>query len=603
MQHQHPDSKNTIIFIVAAMLMLGVYQFLVIAPAQREAEAQQRQIAAAQPQAAPGVPAMPGAAAPSAYVSRPDALAASPRVKIETPAMAGSISLQGARIDDLYLTRYRETLDANSPPVELFRPKGVEFAYFAQNGWVGQNLPGLPTDDTVWTQTGGATLAPGAPVTLTYDNGQGLVFTRNIAVDDQFLFTITDTVANLGQAPVTLAPYASIQRHGLADPKGAQGVHEGAVGVMGPLEKPVLELMKFRNWKKKGDQSFDTTGGWLGLSDKYWLAALIPDQKQAFDGTYRVTQAGETDIFETTLVGDQGVIVQPGQQITQTLRLFTGAKVVPVLRTYGEQLGAPRFVDAVDWGWGYFVTKPVFWAIELFYGWVGNFGIAILMMTVLVKLLFFYPANLSYESMTKMRKVQPQLEKLKAQNKNDPAALQQGMMALYREEKINPLMGCLPMLATIPVFLALFHVLNVTIEMRHAPFYGWIQDLSARDPTTIWNLFGLIPWNPAQTPVIGGFFDGFLHLGAWPLLYGLTMWLTTAMSPPAPDPTQQKIMMWMPFVFTFILAQFAAGLLIYYTWSNILTILQQYIIMRRFKVDNPIDQIIRKVTGKPDPAV
>jgi YidC/Oxa1 family membrane protein insertase len=603
MQQQHPDSKNTIIFIVAAMLMLGVYQFLIIAPAQREAEAQQRQIAAAQPKAAPGAPAMPGAAAPSVYISRPDALAAGPRVKIDTPAMTGSISLRGARLDDLYLTGYRETLDANSPPVELFRPKGVQFAYFAQNGWVGQNLPGLPTDDTVWTQTGGGTLAPNAPVTLTYNNGQGLVFTRNIAVDDQFLFTITDTVANLSAAPVTLAPYASIQRHGLADPKGAQGVHEGAVGVMGPLEKPVLELMKFRNWKKKGDQTFETTGGWLGLSDKYWLAALIPDQKQAFDGTYRVTQAGETDIFETALVGDQGVIIQPGRQITQTLRLFTGAKVVPVLRTYGEQLGAPRFLDAVDWGWGYFVTKPVFWAIELFYGWVGNFGIAILMMTVLVKLLFFYPANLSYESMTKMRKVQPQLEKLKEQHKNDPGALQQGMMALYRDEKINPLMGCLPMLATIPVFLALFHVLNVTIEMRHAPFYGWIQDLSARDPTTIWNLFGLIPWNPAQTPVIGGFFDGFLHLGAWPLLYGLTMWLTTAMSPPAPDPIQQKIMMWMPFIFTFILAQFAAGLLIYYTWSNILTIIQQYIIMRRFKVDNPIDQIIRKVTGKPEPAV
>ena len=324
---------------------------------------------------------------------------------------------------------------------------------------------------------------------------------------------------------------------------------------------------------------------------------MLPQQDKAIRAQYRVTEVAGRDVYDANFVGPASLIPS-GRQTTATTHIFAGAKVKPVLDAYEEALGAERLVDAVDWGLLYFITKPVFWLLEIFYGWVGNFGLAILMMTVAVKLAFFYPANMSFKSMTMMKKVQPQVEELRKKFKDDPAQMQKEMMALYGREKINPLLGCLPMLATIPVFFALYKVLNVTIEMRHAPFFGVIRDLSAPDPTTIWNLFGLIPWDPSLLPLIGGLFAGPLHIGIWAIGYGFTTWLVQSMSPPAGDPTQQKIMMFMPLIFTFVLAQFAVGLLIYYTWSNILSLLQQYVIMRRFKVDNPIDQIIRKVTGK-----
>jgi YidC/Oxa1 family membrane protein insertase len=294
-------------------------------------------------------------------------------------------------------------------------------------------------------------------------------------------------------------------------------------------------------------------------------------------------------------------VVQPGGTYTHVSRLFAGAKTVPVLRTYEDTLGIPRFEDAVDWGRLFFITKPAFWLLEVFNGLLGSFGLAILALTVVVKLLMFYPANLSYESLTKMKKVQPQVEELRARWKDDPQKQQQELMRLYQSEKINPLMGCLPMLATIPVFLALFKVLSVAIEMRHAPFYGWIQDLSSRDPTTLLNLFGLIPWDPATTPFIGGFLNTYLHIGVWPLAYGVTQWLSMKMSPPAPDPIQQRIMELMPVIFTFVLASLSVGLMIYYTWSNILTILQQYVIMRKYQVDNPIDDFLNRLKARKAP--
>jgi YidC/Oxa1 family membrane protein insertase len=300
--------------------------------------------------------------------------------------------------------------------------------------------------------------------------------------------------------------------------------------------------------------------------------------------------------------------VGPGQQVSETTRFFAGAKTVPVLQAYQAQYSIPRFDDAVDWGRFWFLTRPIFIYLDWLYGFVGSFGIAILLLTVTVRLLFFPIANKQYESMTKMKKVQPQMEELRKKFKDDPARQQQELLALYQREKVNPLAGCLPILLQIPVFYALYKVLTVTIEMRHAPFLGWIQDLSAPDPTNIWTLFGLIPWDPASAPLIGGIIGsvgghhGLLALGVLPILYGVTMWLTTAMSPPAPDPAQQRIFQLMPIIFTFIMAPFAVGLLIYWTWSNMLTTLQQYVIMRRFKVDNPIDRLIRKITGKPAPA-
>jgi YidC/Oxa1 family membrane protein insertase len=294
----------------------------------------------------------------------------------------------------------------------------------------------------------------------------------------------------------------------------------------------------------------------------------------------------------------QARTVGPGQQVTETSHFFAGAKTVPLLRAYEKSLGVPRFDDAVDWGMFWFFTRPIFSFLQFIFQHVGNFGVAILLLTVAVRALFYPLAQKQYESMTKMKKVQPQMEALKVKFKDDPAKQQQELMALYQREKVNPLAGCLPLLLQIPVFFALYKVLTVTIEMRHAPFFGWIRDLSARDSTTIWNLFGLIPWNPATTPLIGGILDTTLHLGVLPLAYGVTMWLTTSMSPPAPDPMQQRIFQFMPLIFMFIMAPFAVGLLIYWTWSNCLTILQQYVIMRRFGVENPIDRIIGRMTGR-----
>ena len=589
-----PDNtnRNTIIFAICAAILLLAYQTLIMGPQtkQRAAELKARETAqTVSTGGAKGV-AAPGAASAPTNLSRSEAIAASPRISVDTPALQGSVALKGARIDDLFLKTYRETVDPKSPAVELLRPEGAQHAWFAEFGWIAANLPGLPDNRTLWTVSQGDQLSPGKPLVLTYANGQGLAFTRKIEVDDKFMFTVTDTVANTTAGTVTMTPYASVQRQG-APPVTASNAHEGGVGVM----DGTLQLEKYKDLKKAGEKDYSAKGGWLGITDKYWLAAIIPDQTEAVHATLRVTPSAGVDVYEANFVG-QPRVVAAGREISHVSRLFAGAKTVPVLKTYEASLGIPRFVDAVDWGMLYFITKPIFWILEKFHGLVGNFGLAILALTVLVRLAFFYPANLSYESMTKMKKIQPSVEALRVKYKDDPAKQQQELMGLYQKEKINPLMGCLPMLATIPVFLALFKVLSVSIEMRHAPFYAWIRDLSAPDPTSLFNLFGLIHWDPAQLPVIGA---TVAHLGVLPLLYGFTQWLSMQMSPPAPDPTQQRIMQFMPVMFTFLLSSLAVGLLIYYTWSNLLTIVQQYVIMRRFKVENPIDQIISRITGKP----
>jgi YidC/Oxa1 family membrane protein insertase len=593
------NSRNTIIFVVSAVLILILYQVFVLDPAakRRQAEAELARPAATAA-ATPDGRSAPQISPVDQVVTRDEAAAASPRAPIATPSLSGSLALRGARIDDLYLTDYRQELAASSPPVELLRPEGAEHAWFAEFGWAGANLPGLPGGDTLWTVVEGSTLAPGKPLTLRYNNGQGLVFTRKIEVDDKYMFTVSDTVANLSAAPVTLASYASIQRQGLPQELGTNAiVHEGAVGMLGE-EKLELKLVKYKKWAKEGGPDVASKGGWVGITDKYWLAALIPEQSDRIKGEFRVTKVGATDVFEANFVSAAHQIA-PGRQVTETTRFFAGAKTMPVLKGYEESLGAPRLVDAIDWGNLWFFTKPIFQFLEYLHRHVGNFGVAILLLTVVVKLIFFPLANKSYESLSKMKKVQPQMEELRKKYKDDPAKQQQELLGLYQREKINPMMGCLPMLVQIPVFYALYKVLTVTLEMRHAPFFGWIQDLSARDPTTIWNLFGAIPYDPALVPLVGGWLvNGPLHLGAWAIIYGFTMWLTTAMNPPAPDPVQQRIFQLMPIMFTFIMAPFAAGLLIYWTWNNVLTIAQQYVIMRRYKVDNPIDDLLNRFRGK-----
>jgi YidC/Oxa1 family membrane protein insertase len=596
-----PDSnRNTIIFIVCAVALFIAYQALVLNPMAKRHQAElARQAPAA---AAVGQGTGPAGLQAPRSITRAAAVAASPRVPIATPSLRGSFSLRGGRIDDLVLNQYRETIDPKSPPVALLTPEGAKYAWFAEVGWTGANVPGLPTAETIWTLTQGATLSPNQPVTLTYAGGQGLTFTRKLEIDDRFMITVTDTVANAGAAPVTLAPYGSVQRQDVpADIGKTQIVHEGAVGALG--DPPTLQMVKYKKWAKDGGgPAISSTGGWVGITDKYWLAALIPDQKEHVTGQFRDTKAGGVDVYDANFVG-QAVNIAPGAQTTHVTRLFAGAKTVPVLRDYQEKLGIARFDSAVDWGMFWFLTRPIFTYMEYIYNHVGNFGISILLLTVTVRLLFFPLANKQYESITKMKKIQPLIEELKVRYKDDQAKQQQELMALYQREKVNPVAGCLPLLLQIPVFFALYKVLTVTIEMRHAPFFGWIQDLSARDPTTIWNLFGLIPYDPGSLPLVGTLLNTSLHLGVLPLMYGVTMWLTTSMSPPAPDPAQQKIFQFMPLIFMFIMAPFAIGLLIYWTWSNVLTVTQQYVIMRRFKVDNPIDRIIRKLTGKPSELV
>jgi len=591
---QDDSSRNTIIFPVCALALFIVYQMFVLEPAQKRKQAE----LAAHPPAAAAVraPGAPALNAPPA-VTRAAALAASPRVPVATPALRGSISLRGARLDDLFLTKYRETTDKNSPPVEMLRPEGTAFPWFVNFGWVGANVPGLPDQNALWTLAEGSTLAPGRPITLTYANGQGLSFTRRIAVDPNYMFTITDTVTNGGAAPVTLAPYGSVQRQGVPPDvsKASSIVHQGTVGYLAGR----VRAFTYKDLSKDGApaQEFTSAGAWTGITDRYWLAALIPDPKEQVRAVYRDAKAGSLDVYEANYTGAPRVVA-PGQQVTTTQHLFAGAKSVPVLQAYQKSLGIAHLDDAVDWGrFFFFLTRPIFIFLLFIYQQVGTFGVAILLLTVCVRLAFFPIANKQYESMTKMKKVQPLMEDLRKRYKDDPAKQQQEIMALYQREKVNPLAGCLPILLQIPVFYSLYKVLNISIEMRHAPFLNF-SDLSARDPTTIWNLFGLIPWDPAHTPLVGGILDTTLHLGILPLLYGFTMWLTTSMSPPAGDPAQQRIFQLMPLIFMFIMAPFAVGLLIYWTWSNMLTTVQQYVMMRRFKVDNPIDRTLARLAGK-----
>lgn len=594
---QDDSSRNTIIFMVCALALFIVYQMFVLDPAQkrRAAELKAHPPAAA----AQALPGSPGLAAPPA-VTRAAALAATPRVPIATPALKGSISLRGARLDDLFLTQYAQTTAKGSPPVEMLRPEGTPYPWFVDFGWVGQNVPGLPGATTQWTLAQGSTLAPGQPVTLAYTNGQGLNFTRRIEVDDHYMFTLTDTVANAGAATVTIAPYGSVQRQGVPpNPGKSSVVHEGAIGYLDGKER----AFTYKDLTKSAaqPQEFNSTAAWTGITDIYWLAALVPNAAEQVHAVYRDAKTDGLDVFEANYTGAPRTIA-PGAQVVTTQHLFAGAKTVPLLQTYEQKLGIAHFDNAVDWGrFFFFLTRPMFWFLTQIYERVGTFGVAILTLTVIVRLAFFPIANKQYESMTKMKKVQPLMEDLRKRFKDDPAKQQQEIMALYQREKVNPLAGCVPILLQIPVFYSLYKVLNISIEMRHAPFLRF-TDLSARDPTTIWNLFGLIPWNPAHAPLIGSILDGTLHLGILPLCYGFTMWLSTSMSPQTGvDPAQQRMFQLMPLIFMFIMAPFAVGLLLYWTWSNVLTTLQQYVMMRRFKVDNPIDRIIGRVTGKARP--
>jgi YidC/Oxa1 family membrane protein insertase len=588
------ENRNTVIFMVFAMALLLIYNQFVIAPAQR-AKQQAAAIAAAaakQQQAAPVTSAGP---APDVRV-----IASSPRVAINTPKLGGSVALAGARIDDLYLKSYHESTNPKSPLIRLMRPENKDHPWFAVLGWEAPAGTLLPNANTVWTAAPGAALTPTSPLQLSYDNGQGLVFHRTIAVDDNYMFAIADSVTNTSAKPVSLNTYNVIAQHGPpADPSISTIVFEGAIGQFGKT----LSLARYschfgmlfcNDWSKKETIQTDSTGGWLGLTQKYWLTALIPDQSTPIKAEYQIQHDGDTPVYEVDYRGPTQTIA-PGATATTTSRLFAGAKTVPLLQHYSKTLGIPQLDNAVDWGVYWFFTRPLFVVLEFFNSHLGSFALALLSLTVVVRLLFFPLANKAYESSSKMKKIAPAVEAIKKKYPDNAAEQQKETMALYQKEKINPLMGCLPLLIQIPVFYSLYKVLSVTIEMRQAPFFGWIHDLSARDPTSIWTLFGLINWNPANAPLIGHLLDTNLHIGLWPIMYGFTMWLTQSMSPSSPDPAQQRIFALMPIIFAFTLSQFTVGLLIYWTWSNLLAIIQQYVNMHHYKVDNPIDDLLGRL--------
>jgi YidC/Oxa1 family membrane protein insertase len=595
------DNRNTILAVILSGLVLIAWQYFYNVPQMEKQRAQsqlQSEMVKPAPQATPGsstpqsgtAPA-PSANAPAANqpasaapVSRDAAIAAAPRVKIETPRLSGSLSLKGSRIDDLSLVQFRDTVDPLSPAIVLYSPSGTAEPYYAEFGWVpatGSTVR-LPDRDTLWQQEGTGSLTPGSPVTLKYDNGDGLTFRRTLAIDDRYLFTIKDEVTNVGTAPVTLYPFALISRHGTPQVAGYYILHEGLIGYLGDQGLQEYGYKKIDDAKAA---SFKVTNGWLGITDKYWASALLPDTNAQLQARFSSNLVGAVRTYQTDYLQDPQTIAIGGTG-SANARLFAGAKEASVvginfpfagLGGYNKQLSLNHFDLLIDWGWFYFITKPMFLALDFFYRLVGNFGVSILLVTVLVKLLFFPLANKSYASMAKMKSVQPQLAALKERYPDDKVKQQQEMMEIYKKEKINPIAGCLPVALQIPVFFSLYKVLFVTIEMRHAPFFGWIKDLSAPDPTNLFNLFGLLHFDPTQLPLFGPY----LALGVWPIIMGITMWFQMKLNPTPPDPTQKMIFDWMPLIFTFMLAGFPAGLVIYWAWNNLLSVLQQSFIMRR----------------------
>jgi len=577
------EQKNLVLAIILSGAILLAWNYLFLKPqeqARQEERARQttEQVQApestGEPQLGVQLPAAgTGAPAAGAGESREQALRTSRRVTIESRRLAGSIALAGGRIDDLALRDYHETVDPHSPNIVLLEPTGVERPYYVQTGWLTQDNTFLG-HDAVW-QADSDRLTPGHPVTLTWDSGQGLVFERTIALDDNYMFTVTQRVRNTGSADVTLSPYSLISRTGTPKVLGYYILHEGLLGV---FDKTLKEV-KYKDLEPDDPIRQQTTGGWLGITDKYWLVALVPNQDQTVRTSFRMGKTDGLEKYQADFLAPS-VTVPPGGTAEVTSRVFAGAKEVKLLDKYEADLGIPNFDLAVDFGWFYFLTKPIFYILHWLHGAYGNFGLAIMTLTLILRGILFPLNNKAYRSMSKMKLLAPKIQELKEKYGDDRMRFGQEQMALFKREKVNPAAGCLPMIPTIIIFFSLYKVLFVSIEMRHAPFFGWIHDLSAPDPLGVLTLFGLIDWSvPASLHII--------NIGIWPLLMGITMFLQQRLSPAPPDPTQAKIMMALPFIFTFILAKFPAGLVIYWTWSNILTIGQQWLIKRGVERDYP----------------
>jgi len=502
----------------------------------------------------------------SKKISRSEAINKVKRIKLENDNIKGSISLEGGVIDDVIFKNYKQKLESDEKVVFL-NPKNSNEGYYIETGWAssGNEKIKLPLDDSTWEVKGNKLLTPGNPIILEWNNNEGLVFNKKIELDEKFLFKITQSIKNNSNKSFQFFPYAQITRNYKPEVTPIYILHEGFLGVF-------EEELKEMDYSDVDDKKFtiSSSKGWIGITDKYWLTAIVPEKGKNFKSEF----LSRNKKYRANFIIKEPIILNPNASATNKVNAFVAAKEVAVIDDYAEKLNIEKFDLAIDWGWFYFFTKPLFFVIDYFFKITGNFGLAIVIITALVRLIFFPLANYSFRSMAKMKVLQPEMLRLKELHKGDKVKLQQEMMALYKREKVNPISGCLPVIIQIPFFFAIYKMLYVTLEMRHQPFFGWIQDLSARDPTSIFNLFGLIPWDPPT----------FLMIGVWPILMGLSMYLQQKLNPTPPDPIQAKIFMFFPLFLTIILAPFPSGLVVYWTINNILTIAQQWVIMKRTKV-------------------
>ncbi|WP_445680175.1 membrane protein insertase YidC [Radicibacter daui] len=571
MKNLQPEQRNLFIAIGISLVILVASQFLLPrheTPAPAPTDATTASSTATGDQARP---ALPGAEADLKVRSREAVLADNPaRVAIHNGRLDGTLNTVGARLDDLSLVDYRETVDPKSPEISLFSPAGTIKPYYAEWGWVAdKDTPtAVPTSTTQWTASSDK-LSPDSPVTLSWDNGEGVTFEQTVSVDKNFMFSVDRKVINNSGKALKLFPYGLVSRKGKPEGQSFYIVHEGPYA----LVDGTLKDYTYKKMDDAGSESFESTGGWVGLTDKYWMATLVPDQKEAVQTTMRHASVDGDDRYQVQYLGSAHEVA-PGASLDIQSHLFAGAKEVKLIQSYEDKLGIDKFELTVDFGWFKFLTKPLFLVILWIYGLVGNFGIAIICLTILVRLLMFPLAQTSFRTMTKMKKLGPQMKAMREKYADDKAAMNAELMKVYQKEKVNPVAGCLPVLVQIPVFFSLYKVFFVSIEMRHAPFFGWIHDLSAPDPTSIFNLFGLIPWTPPHA----------LMIGVWPLIMGFTMFVQQRLNPPPADPVQAKMFLALPFVFTFMLSSFPAGLVLYYSVNNTLSASQQYLMMRRLGV-------------------
>tara|TARA_Y100001970_G_scaffold216812_1_gene265413 strand:+ start:2788 stop:5046 length:2259 start_codon:yes stop_codon:yes gene_type:complete len=593
------DKRNTIIAIGLIALILVGWQFLIPTPERTPSSQQNIKNEQVISSKDVEVEITDEEKKSKSLITREQARTSANRVTVESPRLHGSISLLGGRIDDITLKDYRVAVEEDSEEIVLFSPDQTKAPYFAQFGWTHSNPDDktiLPTSDTLWSSNH-LSLTPERPITLTWNNGNGLIFEKLISIDREFAFTVVQRVKNQTSETIKLHPYSLLRRFDPFDdsvyykPWGI--FQDGALGRVGEqqLEADYGDL-------EDGD-GFSATGksGWLGITSKYFLSALIPEQNRSIrvKSHHKNPATNYQNQYQVDLIEEAALVINPGEKSSVTTYLFSGAKEVSVLDSYEEKLGVENFDNAVDFGFVWFLSKPLFYAVDFFFSAAGNFGVAILLLTICVRIILFPLANKAYASMSRMRKLQPQMAILRERFGDDKQKLNQEMMQLYRREKANPLAGCLPILVQIPVFFALYSVLFVTIEMRHAPFFWWIDDLSAPDPSALITVFGYFDWGAPS----------FLMIGVWPILFGITMWLQMKLNPQPIDPLQQKIMMALPFVFLFLFGQFPAGLVVYWTWNNVLSIAQQWIIMRRMgvtkaalKKESEYLKLIKEGTGK-----